>query len=138
MILTWKLDQYLNLTCETRKKVDDGALSTNYDTIVFFPIYGRFGAIWKPNSEYMVCISYIFIYNKQPFILEKLNAELKYSCTALILLLWLKVLLLPKKADFICKKMLTSAKSRGSSYEKVLFSETKYVCIYVPSFKFLA
>ena len=77
----------LNLTCETRKKVDDGALSTNYDTIVFFPIYGRFGAIWKPNSEYMVCISYIFIYNKQPFILEKLNAELKYSCTALILLL---------------------------------------------------
>ena len=36
-------------------------MSENCDVIVFFPIYGSFGAIWKPDSGYMVCKTYVFI-----------------------------------------------------------------------------
>ena len=37
------------------KQFDNDVMSENYDIIFIFPIYGRFGAIWKPNS---VCIVY--------------------------------------------------------------------------------
>ena len=30
------------------------------DVIVIFPIYGQFGAIWKPDSGRIVCKTYIF------------------------------------------------------------------------------
>ena len=33
----------------------------NCDFIVFFPIYGQFAAIRKPDSRRMVCKTYIFI-----------------------------------------------------------------------------
>ena len=36
-------------------------MSVNCDVIVFFPIYDQFGAIQKPNSERIVCKTYIFI-----------------------------------------------------------------------------
>ena len=45
----------------TSKKVDDDVMSTNYDVIVIFPIYGQFGAIRKPDSGRIVCKTYIFI-----------------------------------------------------------------------------
>ena len=48
----------------------------NCDVIVIFPIYGQFGAIWKPVSTSIVCKTYIFI-NSNFFILQKLKAELK-------------------------------------------------------------
>ena len=35
----------------------------NCDVIVFFPIYGQFGAILKPDSGCIVCKIYIFIVN---------------------------------------------------------------------------
>ena len=38
-------------------------MSTNCDVIVFFPIYGEFAAIRKPDSGRMVCKTYIFINN---------------------------------------------------------------------------
>ena len=34
----------------TSKKFGDGFMSTNFDAIVIFPIYGQSGAIQKPNS----------------------------------------------------------------------------------------
>ena len=37
------------------KNFDDGIMSTNCDVIVIFPIYGQFGAIWKPVSGFIVC-----------------------------------------------------------------------------------
>ena len=37
------------------KKINDDTMSVNCDVIVFFPIYGQFGAIWKPDAECMVC-----------------------------------------------------------------------------------
>ena len=36
------------------KKFGDDTMSENYDAIVFFPIYGQFGAIPKPDSERIV------------------------------------------------------------------------------------
>ena len=39
----------------TSKKIDDDIMSTNYDVIVIFMIYGQFGAIPKPDSGRIVC-----------------------------------------------------------------------------------
>ena len=36
-------------------------MSTIYEIIIIFPIYGRFGAIQKPDSGHVVCNSYILI-----------------------------------------------------------------------------
>ena len=48
-------------------------MSTNFDVIVIFPVYGQFGAIQKPDSRCMVCKTYIFINSN----LFKLKTELK-------------------------------------------------------------
>ena len=45
----------------TSKKFDGDVISANCDVIVFFPIYGEFAAIRKPDSGRMVCKTYIFI-----------------------------------------------------------------------------
>ena len=34
----------------TSKNFGDNVMLANYDVIVIFPIYGQFGAIWKPDS----------------------------------------------------------------------------------------
>ena len=34
-------------------------MSENCDAIAIFPIYGQFGAIWKPDSRHIVCKTYI-------------------------------------------------------------------------------
>ena len=54
MMLTQNLDQLLH---------DDDTMSANFNVIVFFPIYGQFPAIWKPDSRRIVFKSYIFINN---------------------------------------------------------------------------
>ena len=36
------------------KKLEDGVMSANYDVILILPIYGKFGAIWKPNSRRII------------------------------------------------------------------------------------
>ena len=36
-------------------------MSENCDAIAIFPMYGQFGAIWNPDSEHIVCKTYIFI-----------------------------------------------------------------------------
>ena len=36
-------------------------MSENCDAISIFPIYGQFGAIWKPDSGCIVCKTYISI-----------------------------------------------------------------------------
>ena len=62
MISTWNLDQWQNLTRETknRQKIDDNFISVNCDVNVTFPIYGQFGAMQKPDSGRMVCKTYTF------------------------------------------------------------------------------
>ena len=49
-------------------------MSANCDVIVIFPIYGQFGAIWKPGSGSIVSETF---YLKLPFVLQKLKTELE-------------------------------------------------------------
>ena len=44
-----------------RKKIDDDVMSGNFDVTAIFSIYSQFRAIQKPNSERIVCKTYIFI-----------------------------------------------------------------------------
>ena len=55
-----KLD---NRNKTTSKKNYDDVMSASCDVIVFFPIYGQFGAIRKPDSGCIVCKTYIFMSN---------------------------------------------------------------------------
>ena len=86
----------------TSKKVDDDVMSTNYDVIVIFPIYGQFGAIRKPDSGRIVCKTYIFI-TSNLVSYKNWKQNWKISNTALTILLGVKK-----------KKKLTSAKLNGS------------------------
>ena len=63
----------------TSKKIVNDVMSANCDVIVFFfPIYGQFAAIWKPDSGRMVYKTYIYINNFiDLFILQNLKAELE-------------------------------------------------------------
>ena len=45
----------------TSKNFDDDITSGNCNVIAIFPIYGQSGAIRKPDSECILCKSYIFI-----------------------------------------------------------------------------
>ena len=46
-------------------------MSTNFDVIVIFPIYGQFGTIQKPDSGRTVCETYIFIRtSKEPTLIR--------------------------------------------------------------------
>ena len=87
----------------TSKRFDDDVMPANYDVIVFFPIYGQFAAIRKPDSRHRAYKTYIFISsNLVSFRTWKQNW--KISNTAAILLLWVKVLILQKNADFLQEK----------------------------------
>ena len=68
----------------------------NWDII--FPIYGQFAAIRKPDSGRMVYKTYIFINNNVISYKTWKSKRTKKSLTQLsYLLLWVKVLSLPKK-----------------------------------------
>ena len=45
----------------TSKKFDDDVMSTNWDVIDIFPIYGHSGAIWKSVPGRIVCKTHILI-----------------------------------------------------------------------------
>ena len=58
----------------TLKRFDDDLMSANYDVIIIFPIYGQFGAIWKPDSGRIVCKTYNFVKsNLLPYKIWKQN-----------------------------------------------------------------
>ena len=75
-------------------------MSTNCDVIVIFPIYDQFGAMQKPDSEWMISNTYIFI-NSTLLSYKNWKQNWKISNTALIILIWVKVLFLIKNADFL-------------------------------------
>ena len=50
----------------TSKKINDDVMPVNCGFIVFFPIYGQFKAIRKPDSRRMVYKNYIFIKSNLP------------------------------------------------------------------------
>ena len=55
-------------------------MSANCDVIIIFPIYGHFGAIWKPDFRCIVRKIYIFI-NSNVYLMktEKRTKNLKHS-----------------------------------------------------------
>ena len=106
-------------------------MSENCDVVVIFSIYGQFGAISKPDSGLRVCKSYIFI-NNNLLSYKNWKQNSKISNTALTLLLWVKVLFLPKNADFLQKDAVFLQKNADISKILALkgtFSETRYVCV---------
>ena len=42
------------------KKFDVDVVLEGCDVIVIFQIFGQFGAVWRPDSGYRVCKSYVF------------------------------------------------------------------------------
>ena len=73
-------------------------MSVNCDVIAIFSIYGQFGAIRKPDCRGIVYKTYISIKNNILFYKNWKN-NYKISNKAHALLLWVKVLFLPKNAD---------------------------------------
>ena len=57
----WPVTKLEKRNKKTSKNFDDDIMSENSDIIAIFPIYGQFGAIWKPDSGRIVCKTYIFI-----------------------------------------------------------------------------
>ena len=83
----------------TSKTIDDDVWSTNCDVIAFFPIYRQSEAIQKPGSGLMDYKTYKFFINSNPKSYKTWKQNYKISDNALILLLWVKLLFLPKNAD---------------------------------------
>ena len=102
-------------------------MSASRDVIVIFPIYGQFEAIRKPESGRMVCKIFIFI-NSNLLSYKNWKQNSKISNTALTLLLWVKVLFLPKNADFLQKNADISEIKEALVLEGIFF-ETSYVCV---------
>ena len=92
-----------------------------------FPIYGKFGAIRKVDSRHIVCKTYIFI-NSNLLSYKNWKQNYNISNTTLTLLPWVKVLFLPKKAEFLPENADIS-KIKRVLVLKGTFSETGYVCV---------
>ena len=88
---------------------------------VIIRFFGQFRAVQRLDSGHKVCKRYVFS-NKNLLSYKNWKQNYKTSNTALTLLLWVKVFF-GKKSFFFCKKMLTSAKMRWPSYQKVYFLE---------------
>ena len=87
MILTWNLDQQLNLTRGAKQRQENLATTWCHEIVMalsFFWIYDHFGAIRKPDSRRRVCKTYISINNN--FLSCK-------NCGKLVLLSYLIVIL---------------------------------------------
>ena len=87
----------------TSKKFEDDVMSANHDVIIVFPIYCQLGAIRKLDSGRIVCN-----------LLSSTQLSHYYY----------------EKRYYFCKKMLTSAKSRGPWYWKIYFLKLN-VCVCV-------
>ena len=99
----------------------------NCDVIVIFPIYVQFGAIWKSDSGRIACKTYIFV-SRNLLSYKNWKQNYKIFNTTLTLLLWVKVLFLPKNAEFL-QKNADISKVKRALVLKGIFSETTYVCV---------
>ena len=92
-----------------------------------FLIWGQFGAIRKPDFGRIVCKTYDLI-NSNLLSYKNWKQNQKISKTALTLLLWVKVLFLPKNADYCKKRNANISKIKRALVLKGKFSKTTYVC----------
>ena len=99
----------------TSKKIVDNVLSGNFDVIVM-PDSGR--TVWKTyNFLNSILLSYI-----------NWKQNLKFSYTALTILLWVKILFLPKNCYFLLKNVGIS-KIKTDFLLKGIFSEDSSIII---------
>ena len=75
-------------------------MSTNCDIIVIFRAYGQFGAIWKMDSERMVCETYIFSLAVTFYLRKTENRTKKFKRYSLTISLK-KGYIFPKSVDFL-------------------------------------
>ena len=116
-------------------------------SFLIFLIYSQFGAIQKLHSGCIVCKTYIFIksdllsytifLSKVTFYLTKTENRTKKSLTQLSHYCFEERYYFSLKRLIFCKKWWISTINRALEL-KGIFSETKFMCTYVPNFKFLA
>ena len=85
----------------------------NFDVIIIFATYSQFGAIRKADSLTFINSSFLSYKNWEQ--------NWKISNTALTLLLWVKVLLLPKNADFFGKICWAQQNYKGLGNKRYIF-----------------
>ena len=119
-----KLDKRNTVT----SKNDDDVIPAYWDVIVFFLIFGQFGAIQKLGYSYMVCETYV-LHTSNLSCYKNWKRNLKISNTAFILLLWVKVLSLIKNANFL-QKNADISKIKWVLVLKGIFSKTMFVCVF--------
>ena len=112
----------------TSKKFDDNIVSKLQRHHHFFQFMTNLeqSGNWIPDLQ-SVKITFSLI---ATFYLTKTENRTKKSLTQLSLLIWIKVLFLPKNTDI--------RKIKRALILKGITSETKYVCTNEPNFKFLA
>ena len=98
-------------------------MSANRDITVIFSTYGQFGGIWRPDSACMVRKVYIFI-NSNLLSYKHCKQNKNISNTALVLVLWVKVLFLSKMQNDV-----HISKIKNVLVLKAIFSEITYVCV---------
>ena len=112
----------------TSKNFDGDVIPERICNVIFILlIYGQFWAILYPNFWRIVCKTYIFI-NSNLLSYKKWKQNWEISKTAITLLLWIKVLLLPRNAD-VLQRDADINKIQRVLVLKGIFSETSYVCV---------
>ena len=103
-------------------KVDNDVMLANCDIIVFFSIYFQFAVFRKLDSRRMVYKTLILI-NSNFLSYKTWNQNQKISYTALILLLWVKVMVI------FLQKNANISKIKGILVLESILSKTTYVCV---------
>ena len=101
----------------TSHKTNDDVISTNYNVIVNFSIYSKFGAVRKLSPAH-------FAYDSKILIKSNILTRQRFY-------LWQKILT-------FCKKTTNITKTKMIQVLYGLFFEDTYVRAYIPIFKFLA
>ena len=99
----------------------------NCNVTAIFSIYRESGEIQIPDSGWIAFKIYVFI-NSNLLSYKNWKQNQKISKTALTLLLWVKVLFLPKNADYCKKRNANISKIKRALVLKGKFSKTTYVC----------
>ena len=97
-------------------------MQTDCEIIIIFPIYGQFGAIQKPESQGIVCRTYIFV-NSNPLSYKNWKQNSSHT-TALR-----KGIIFGKKCWFFVKINADISTIEEVMLLKGIFSETTYVCV---------
>ena len=103
-------------------------MSGNCDVIVIFPIYGQFGAIWRPDSGPIVCKTYIFM-NSGLISYKNSKNPLKTLYHSFHTIALSNGIVLAKKRWFFLQKYANISKIKMALVPKGIFSKTNLVYV---------